>query len=318
MATGVTSFGAGPRYFNELQKAGVIAKPYVSRVDKIPSAGALLTASMSQWILETWGPICQISTSGGTELCGNFVHGTQTLPVYAGENAVKCLGMDVDIFTPDGTSAPPGESGELVCKKPFPNMPAMFLNDPGRKRYHAAYFEGFSHVWTHGDFAYQNPETGGIIITGRSDDVLNPSGIRFGSGDIYDVLERHFRGQILDAICVGQQRAQDQNERVFLFLQLPGEADSVSAEMVKSIKEKISVDLSRRHAPHFVFAAKRLPYNVNGKKLHIPLKAVLSEGEKAFTRRKFTAEEWEVLEEFLPFFDVEKVEKQGGGIKAKL
>lgn len=126
MNTGVTSFGAGPRYFTELRKAGVNAKPYVGKVDKIPSAGALLTASMANWIADCFGPICQISTSGGTELCGNFVHGTQTLPVYAGENAVKCLGMEVDIFTPEGKSAPPGEAGELVCKKPFPNMPAMF------------------------------------------------------------------------------------------------------------------------------------------------------------------------------------------------
>ncbi|KPI41826.1 Acetoacetyl-CoA synthetase [Cyphellophora attinorum] len=107
LAAGVTSFGAGPRYFAELQKAGVDAKPYTQKVDKIPSAGALLTASLSQWIVSSFGSHpCQISTSGGTELCGNFVHGSQTLPVYAGENAAKCLGMDVDIFTPEGKSAP--------------------------------------------------------------------------------------------------------------------------------------------------------------------------------------------------------------------
>ena len=99
MKTGVTSFGARPRYFAELQKAGVNARPYVSNVDKLPSAGALLTESMALWIKESFGHICQISTSGGTELCGNFIHGTQTLPVYAGENAVKCLGMDVDVHT---------------------------------------------------------------------------------------------------------------------------------------------------------------------------------------------------------------------------
>lgn len=317
MNTGVTSFGAGPRYFNELQKAGVVAKQYVQKVDKIPSAGALLTAEMSKWILESFGPICQISTSGGTELCGNFVHGTQSLPVYAGENAVKCLGMDVDIFTPEGKSAPPGESGELVCKKPFPNMPAMFLNDPGRKKYHAAYFEGFPKVWTHGDFAYVNPETGGLVITGRSDGVLNPSGIRFGSGDIYAVLERYFKGKILDAICVGQQRQQDQSERVFLFLQLPEGEDKIDVDMDKKIRDKIATDLSRRHVPEYIFAAERIPYNVNGKKLEIPLKAVISEGKKAFTKRKFTAEEVEVLELFLPYFEVEKVGQQGH-MKAKL
>lgn len=55
LATGVTSFGAGPRYFTELQKAGVDARPYVEKVDKIPSAGALLTEETSLWIKESFG-----------------------------------------------------------------------------------------------------------------------------------------------------------------------------------------------------------------------------------------------------------------------
>ena len=62
---------------------------------------------------------------------------------YPGEIAVKELGMDVDVFGPDGKSVPIGEPGELVCKKPFPNMPVMFWNDPEFKRYKASYFEGF-------------------------------------------------------------------------------------------------------------------------------------------------------------------------------
>ena len=305
LATGVTSFGAGPRYFTELQKAGVNAKPFVKNVDKLPSAGALMTESMSLWIKESFGDICQISTSGGTELCGNFVHGTQTLPVYAGENAVKCLGMDVDVFTPEGKPAPVGESGELVCKKPFPNMPAMFWNDPGRKKYRAAYFDSFPHVWCHRDFIRFNPETNGSVILGRSDGVLNPSGIRFGSGEIYTILERCAKGEVVDAICVGQQRQQDQSERVFLFLQTKD--GSFKDDLEERIRKQIQTDLSRRHVPQYMFAVEQIPYNVNGKKLEIPLRAVLSEGKKAFSRRKFTAEEVKSLEMYLPYFKVEEL-----------
>ena len=61
--------------------------------------------------------------------------GTRSLPCYAGEVAVKELGMDVEAWGSDGKSTPDGESGELVCKKPFPNMPILFWNDPERKRY---------------------------------------------------------------------------------------------------------------------------------------------------------------------------------------
>lgn len=273
LGTGVTSFGAGPRYFSELQNAGVDARAYTGKVDKIPSAGALLTESTARWIVEAFGShICQISTSGGTELCGNFVHGTQTLPVYAGENAVMCLGMDVDVFTPEGKPAPPGEPGELVCKKPFPNMPAMFLNDPDRKKYRAAYFEKFPHVWTHGDFMLVNPETKGTVILGRSDGVLNPSGIRFGSGEIYGVLEKYFKKEVADAIVVGQQRERrDSSERVLLFLLLAGKNDGkqgsmkLPGDLQSRIVEKVSRDLSRRHVPAFFFVVNRIPYNVNGK-----------------------------------------------------
>lgn len=318
MDTGVTSFGAGPRYFTELQKAGVYAKSYTKNVDKIPSAGALLTESMALWVRDSFGSDkCQISTSGGTELCGNFVHGWQGAPVHAGENALINPGMDVDIFTPEGKSAPIGESGELVCKKPFPNMPAMFWNDPDRKKYHATYFESFPHVWTHGDFIRINPETGGLVISGRSDGVLNPSGIRFGSGEIYTILEREAKDQVSDSICVGQQREQDQSERVYLFLQT--KSGELSADLENKIRDAIARDLSRRHVPQFFFAVSQIPYNVNGKKLEIPLRAVLSEGKKAFTRRKFTAEEIQVLELYLPYFEVENLTGDGGGkVKSKL
>ena len=81
--------------------------------------------------------------SGGTELCGAFLHGTRALPSYAGEMSVKALGMDVAVFSAEGSELPDGESGELVCRGPFPNMPAMFWNDSERKRYYSSYFSHF-------------------------------------------------------------------------------------------------------------------------------------------------------------------------------
>lgn len=51
------------------------------------------------------------------------------------------------------------------------------------------------------------------------------------------------------------------------------------------------------------------------------MRAVISEGEKSFTRRKFTTEEKEVLKLYLPFFEVEKradEQNRGSEVKAKL
>jgi len=99
-----------------------------------------------------------------------------------------------------------------------------------------------SGVWRHGDFIAMIPHTKGYIILGRrsalpcypscvcsdrhsrlctSDGVLNPSGVRFGSGAICGVLERpEFSTLIDDAICVGQRLPQDKDERVLLFVKM--------------------------------------------------------------------------------------------------
>ena len=58
---------------------------------------------------------------------------------------------------------------------------------------------------THGDFIQKHPQTGQILFLGRADGVLNPSGVRFGSAEIYSVIEHNFASQVLDSIVVGQR-----------------------------------------------------------------------------------------------------------------
>ena len=44
-------------------------------------------------------------------------------------------------------------------------------------------------IWAHGDFIHCNPKTNGYIMLGRSDGTLNPNGVRFGSAEIYNIVE---------------------------------------------------------------------------------------------------------------------------------
>lgn len=249
-------------------------------------------------------------------MAGAFLHGTRSLPSYPGQIAVKVLGMDIAVYGADGESLPDGESGELVCRKPFPNMPTHFLNDPDKQRYSAAYFEKFPHVWTHGDFVQINKETKGFYVLGRSDGVLNPSGVRFGSSEIYNILAKpRFSAAITDSIVVGQQRIKspysDPAELVVLFVKCTPSASSGSLlprpELRAAIDEQISKDLSRRHVPEYVFEIDNIPYNANGKKLEIPVKAVLCEGRAALNRLKITKEEMMQVAAFLPFHAIETV-----------
>lgn len=142
-AQGITGYGGSPRYFSELQKRDVRPQQYAAKMHTLLSTGALLTPGTASWLAEAFGPVCQIGFSGGTELCGNFMTGTRSMACYPGEIAVKELGMDVHAYGPDGKPVADGEAGELICRKPFPNMPVMFWNDPKGIRYRKSYFEGF-------------------------------------------------------------------------------------------------------------------------------------------------------------------------------
>lgn len=84
----------------------------------------------------------------------------------------------------------------MVITKPFPNMPVGFWGPGGEQRYHEAYYEAFPQkkpaVWTHGDWVEVHSLTNGVTVFGRSDGVLNPAGVRFGSAEMYAPLPRIF------------------------------------------------------------------------------------------------------------------------------
>lgn len=105
-----------------------------------------------------------------------------------------------------------------------------------------------------------------------SDGVLNPSGVRFGSAEIYNVI-RAFP-EVEDSVCVGQRRPQDHDESVVLFLKLKPSTPRTQAFKEK-IKQQIGDSLSRRHIPKYVFYVDDIPYSNVGKKLEITVKNII-------------------------------------------
>lgn len=100
-------------------------------------------------------------------------------------------------------------------------------------------------------------QTKGLVFMGRADGVLNPSGVRFGSAEIYSVLESAFP-EIADSICVGQRRPRDADEAVMLFLLMkPGEA--YTPQLVARVRAEIRRALSPRHVPKYVFPTPVIP-----------------------------------------------------------
>jgi acetoacetyl-CoA synthetase len=138
-------------------------------------------------------------------------------------------------------------------------MPVFFWNDDGT-RYFSAYFDKYDNVWTHGDFVMIHPVTKNMVFLGRADGVLNPSGVRFGSAEIYSVLENGFP-MLADSVCVGQRRPQDEDEQVLLFLLMkPGE--KYTKKLVNDVKAAIRKELSPRHVPKYIFETPEIPVSI--------------------------------------------------------
>lgn len=108
------------------------------------------------------------------------------------------------------------QQGELVCEAAIPSMPLYFWNDPDGRKYKEAYFNVYPNVWRHGDYIQIHSDTGGITIFGRSDSTLNPSGVRIGTAEIYNQVEK--LEEIADSLAIGQSWQGDQ--RIVLFVKL--------------------------------------------------------------------------------------------------
>jgi acetoacetyl-CoA synthetase len=183
--------------------------------------------------------------------------------------------VDVIAAGPNG-EALIGEEGNQVFRRPYPNMPYYFVDDPDRKRYKEAYFSDYTNpaMFNMNDSVIVNPETRGWTVIGRADGVLNPSGVRFGSSEIYFVLETKFTATIEDSIAVGQ-RTPDGNERVVLFVKTREDVP-LSAELVREIKAAIAAALSRRHVPEVIAQCTQVPITGSGKKVEPSIKKILN------------------------------------------
>lgn len=267
----VTHFGTSATYLTTLETQGV--KPVESGVDlslleAIYSTASPLPPSTFSYIYDAFPRTVHLaSVTGGTDIISLFGAPCPLVPVRAGEIQAPGLGMAIAVVDPTtGTPVPPGEPGDLVCTAPFPCQPLTFFGDGGQERYRESYFDRFPGVWHHGDFVRVNPRTGGLVMLGRSDGVLKPAGVRFGSAEIYNLLVRLFAAEVEDAVCVGRRREGDRDETVCLFVVVrPGHV--FDDALRQRLKEAIRRELSPRHVPGVIEeCGGGVPKTGNGKK----------------------------------------------------
>lgn len=266
---GITQFGTSAKYLSVLEQKEIMPKDHgisLKTLKAIYSTGSPLAPSTYQYVYKAFGSINLGSITGGTDIISLFGAPSPLNPVYTGEIQVLGLGMAVQAWDYTGKNvSSTGEPGDLVCVKPFPCQPVQFWGPTGESKYRGSYFETFPGVWHHGDFVRFNPKTGGLYMLGRSDGILKPSGVRFGSAEIYNILLNHFPTQIEDALCIGRRRETDADETVCLFLKMK-EGERFDQELVKGVQGMIRKELSARHVPGIVDETPEIPVTTNGKK----------------------------------------------------
>ena len=261
--------GAGAKIYEAIQNNhNSKKKNLLPNIKCFISTGSPLSSATFRFINQTLNKRSFIqSISGGTDIVSCFMLGVPTLPVYAGEIQGPGLGMNIDVYNEKGKST--NQTGELVCKTPFPSKPIYFWNDKNFKKYHSAYFEKFNNIWSHGDFV-KKTKNRGYIIYGRSDATLNPGGVRIGTGEIYSALQNF--PWIDDSLATGY--LMDNDEKVILFIK--SVKNKVPSNFTNLIKKHLKSTLSPRHIPWKTFIVKDIPRTKSGKNSEILVKNIIN------------------------------------------
>jgi acetoacetyl-CoA synthetase len=265
-------FGVSAKFIEGIQKEGLdpLTSHDLGSVEVLTSTGSPLAPEGFEYVYEHVKPDVHLASfSGGTDICGCFVIGDPTGPVYPGEIQVPALGVDVDVADEAGNPLAAPAQGELVCRNSFPSMPLQFWDDPGDERYRAAYFDQIPGVWHHGDYA-EWTEHGGMVITGRSDATLNPGGVRIGTAEIYRQVD--LVDEVLESVVIGQQV--DNDTRVVLFVRLR-EGLELDDELVDRIRRRIRSGASPRHVPAVVAQVPAIPRTRSGKLVELAIREVV-------------------------------------------
>ncbi|MEU2060320.1 acetoacetate--CoA ligase [Streptomyces sp. NPDC013455] len=267
----VTVFGTSPQYLLGMAKFGIDPSRHdLSSVRVLGCTGSTLPASAYPWVRDhVGGHVLLASTSGGTDVVSGFAGSAPNTPVWAGELSAPHLGVALAAYDTEGRPVT-DQVGELVVTRPMPSMPLYFWNDPDGSRYRDAYFSSYPGTWRHGDWITVTGH-GSVIVHGRSDSTLNRNGVRLGSADIHDVVER--LPEITEALVIGAEEP-DGGYWMPLFV-VPAPGVTLDDALREKIREAIRSGASPRHVPDEILGVPGIPHTRTGKKLEVPVKRLL-------------------------------------------
>ena len=268
----ITFFGTGAKYIDYLKQNKIIIKKRykLKKLKTIASTGSPLVQESFNYVYEDIKSNVHLaSISGGTDIVSCFVLGNPSKSVNSGEIQCAGLGMDVDIFDEKGNSINQ-KKGELVCKTPFPSKPIYFWNDKDNNKYLGAYFKKYKNIWHHGDYC-EKTKNDGYIIYGRSDATLNAGGVRFGTAELYRIVEN------IDNVieCLAVERNLYTDTEVILFIKMESKY-KLNENLIKLIKSEIKSNLSPKHVPSKIFEVSEIPKTKSGKIVELSVRKIIN------------------------------------------
>src|SRR5690606_3393312 len=101
----ITLFGVSAKYLDACAKQGLqpAQDRDLSSLRTSGSTGSPLSPEAFHYVYSDVAAAVHLaSIAGGSDICGCFVIGDPTLPVWAGELQTPALGADVDVYDDDG------------------------------------------------------------------------------------------------------------------------------------------------------------------------------------------------------------------------
>ncbi len=224
----------------------------------------------------TFGRVSLVHTITGLMLSSAF----GPLPARPGSAGLPMPGMDVRIVNDAGVELPRGQMGNLVLAPPLaPSFLGGLWRNPSR--FHSSYFSTFADKggWFEtGDQGVIDSD-GYISILARSDDIINVSAHRLGTGLIEQVVTGHpdviecavvgapdkLKGQSPFAIVVAHSRVASSETHN------SAQSDAAKA-MLKSINDHVRKEMGPIAQLSGLIEAQKLPKTRSGKTLRRSLR----------------------------------------------
>jgi acetyl-CoA synthetase len=273
---GVSIFYTSPTAVRMFMRSGEEwpQKHDLSSLELLGSVGEVINPEAWFWYYKyVGGERCPIvDTWWQTETGGIMISptpGIESIPLKPGSATFPLPGVDAAVVDAEGNELPPGQTGLLIIRKPWPGMLLDIYGDP--QRYRDSYWSRFPGAYYTGDFAMRD-EDGYLWLLGRADEVLKVAGHRIGTAELEDAAISH--PAVVEAAVAGKPDPV-KGEVIVLFVTLK-EGISPTASLRKEIAQHLRNVIGPVAAPEAVYFAESLPKTRSGKIMRRVLKAVAS------------------------------------------